>query len=96
MTTEESPRKIGVSAEALIRAMRLYQKYISPIIQPRCRFYPTCSHYAIEALAQHGMMRGGWLALTRIGRCHPWGSHGYDPVPKITTSEQCQSCKRKP
>lgn len=93
MTTEETPRKIGVAASILIQTVRLYQRYISPTGQPSCRFYPTCSHYAIEALAQHGMMRGGWLTVKRLGRCHPWGSHGYDPVP---TSENCQSCKRKP
>lgn len=96
MTTEEIPEKTGVAAKFLIKLVRFYQVYISPLGQPRCRFYPSCSHYSIEAFAQHGMMRGGWLTLKRLGRCHPWGSHGYDPVPNAPASENCQSCKRKP
>ncbi|WP_445376653.1 membrane protein insertion efficiency factor YidD [Niveispirillum fermenti] len=48
---------------------------------PRCRFYPSCSHYALEALSMHGAIRGGWLTLRRLARCHPWGGSGYDPVP---------------
>jgi len=62
--------------------VRGYQKIISPLFPSTCRYQPTCSHYAIEALETHGLLRGGWLALKRIGRCHPWGSSGYDPVPK--------------
>jgi putative membrane protein insertion efficiency factor len=62
--------------------VRGYQKVISPLFPSTCRYQPTCSHYAIEALETHGLLRGGWLALKRIGRCHPWGSSGYDPVPK--------------
>jgi putative membrane protein insertion efficiency factor len=63
---------------ALIRG---YQLAISPLLGPRCRFYPTCSDYALEAVAVHGARRGGWLALTRILRCHPWHPGGVDPVP---------------
>lgn len=59
----------------------LYRWLISPVIGPRCRFLPTCSEYALEAVRTHGALRGGWLALRRIGRCHPWGGDGYDPVP---------------
>jgi len=59
----------------------LYRWLISPVIGPRCRFLPTCSEYALDALATHGVLKGGWLALRRIGRCHPWGGDGYDPVP---------------
>ena len=62
--------------------VRGYQKVISPLFPSTCRYQPTCSHYAIEALETHGLLRGGWLALKRIGRCQPWGSSGYDPVPK--------------
>ena len=58
-----------------------YQLFISPLLGPRCRFYPSCSHYAQEALQTHGLRRGGWLALRRIGRCHPWHPGGVDPVP---------------
>lgn len=63
---------------------RFYQLVISPYLAPRCRYQPTCSSYAIEAIETHGALKGGWLATKRIGRCHPWGGFGYDPVPKST------------
>ncbi|WP_240002529.1 membrane protein insertion efficiency factor YidD [Oleisolibacter albus] len=59
----------------------LYRWFISPLLGPRCRFAPTCSEYALEALARHGALRGSWLSLRRILRCHPWGGSGWDPVP---------------
>ena len=68
-------------AEALILPIRFYQRCISPLTPPSCRFTPTCSQYAIEALRKHGPLRGTWLAVRRILRCHPWGCSGYDPVP---------------
>ncbi|KPF75214.1 hypothetical protein IP88_07290 [alpha proteobacterium AAP81b] len=68
-------------ARLLIAPIRVYQLAISPWLPASCRFRPTCSHYAIEALAKHGPLRGGWLAARRIARCHPWGGSGYDPVP---------------
>lgn len=58
-----------------------YRLSISPLLPPSCRFTPTCSEYAIEALRRHGPFKGSWLALRRISRCHPWGGSGYDPVP---------------
>ena len=61
--------------------IRFYQLFISPVLPPACRFYPTCSAYALEAIMTHGVLRGGWLALRRLARCHPWGGSGYDPVP---------------
>ncbi|MBK0416129.1 membrane protein insertion efficiency factor YidD [Chromobacterium haemolyticum] len=64
-----------------ILLIRFYQLAISPWLAPRCRFQPTCSSYAIEAVKKHGAFKGGWLAARRIGRCHPWGGSGYDPVP---------------
>jgi len=64
-----------------ISLIRGYQKYISPLTPPSCRYLPTCSQYSIEALQKHGLRKGGWLALKRIGSCHPWGGSGYDPVP---------------
>ena len=67
-------------AKLLVRG---YQLVISPLLPPSCRFAPTCSCYAMEALANHGALRGGWLAIKRIGRCHPWGGEGYDPVPPV-------------
>ncbi|MFZ4689981.1 MAG: membrane protein insertion efficiency factor YidD [Polymorphobacter sp.] len=65
----------------LIVPIRLWQVTFSVILPPSCRFSPSCSHYAIEAISRHGPIKGGWLAARRIGRCHPWGSSGYDPVP---------------
>ena len=59
----------------------LYRNGISPLIGVNCRFQPTCSAYAEEALRRHGAFRGGWLTVRRIGKCHPWGGSGYDPVP---------------
>lgn len=61
--------------------VRFYQLCISPLTPPSCRFTPTCSQYALEALRRHGLFRGGWLAVRRIAKCHPWGGSGYDPVP---------------
>ncbi|MDK4679508.1 membrane protein insertion efficiency factor YidD [Kingella negevensis] len=61
--------------------IRFYQLAISPMIPPRCRYTPTCSQYAIEAIRKYGALKGTWLATKRICRCHPWGGHGYDPVP---------------
>ncbi len=61
--------------------VRFYQRVLSPLKPASCRFSPTCSTYAIEALQRHGALRGGWLATRRLCRCHPWGGHGYDPVP---------------
>ena len=64
---------------ALIRG---YQVLLSPMLQPACRFHPTCSQYALDAIGRFGAARGGWMALRRIGRCHPWGNAGFDPIPE--------------
>jgi len=61
--------------------IRAYQLLLSPMLGASCRYTPTCSQYAIEAIRKHGPFKGGWLALKRISRCHPWGGHGHDPVP---------------
>lgn len=61
--------------------IKIYQKGISPMLGPSCRFTPTCSQYAKVALERHGLFKGGWLAIKRIVRCNPWGGHGHDPVP---------------
>jgi len=65
----------------LIQLVRLYRLAVSPWLGANCRYDPTCSSYAIEALQKHGVLKGGWLAAKRIARCHPWGGSGYDPVP---------------
>ena len=65
----------------LLRGIKLYQA-TAPVRTPRCRYMPTCSQYAAEAIERHGAARGTWLALRRIGRCHPFGSFGFDPVPE--------------
>ena len=61
--------------------IRVYRLAVSPFLGPRCRFYPTCSSYAEQAISAHGLRRGGWLSLQRIGKCHPWHAGGVDPVP---------------
>lgn len=65
----------------LILCIRGYRYALSPLLGSRCRFHPSCSHYAETAIAAHGILRGAWLALKRIGRCHPWHPGGVDPVP---------------
>lgn len=64
----------------LIGLIRLYQKLISPLFPARCRFYPTCSSYAVQAIERYGVLRGGWLTARRLSKCHPWHPGGYDPV----------------
>jgi putative membrane protein insertion efficiency factor len=67
-----------IIAKGLIRG---YQLAISPLLTPSCRFLPSCSEYAMEAVERHGVVRGSWLTAKRLGRCHPWGRSGFDPVP---------------
>jgi hypothetical protein len=64
-----------------ILLIKIYQWVISPWLGSKCRYTPTCSHYAAEAFKKHGVLKGMWLSLRRISRCHPWGGSGYDPVP---------------
>lgn len=66
----------------LLALIRGYQLLISPMFPPSCRYFPTCSDYARQAVTRHGPLKGGWLALCRLLRCHPWGGLGYDPVPE--------------
>lgn len=70
-----------IIALPFIGAIRFYQRFISPLTPPACRYTPTCSQYAIEAIRKYGVIKGGWLAIKRISRCHPFGGSGYDPVP---------------
>lgn len=77
------PRTLGqVLALPLVWLVRLYQVVISPLLGPSCRFYPSCSSYALTALRRHGLWRGTWLAARRLARCHPWNDGGVDYVPE--------------
>jgi len=78
----ERQNRVGVTSTALSAAVRCYQLLVSPLLPPACRFLPTCSEYAAEAIDRHGAWRGTILASRRLARCHPWGGSGYDPVPK--------------
>ncbi len=71
--------------------IRFYQAAISPYLGPSCRYTPTCSQYAIEAFERHSFFRALWLSVRRIGRCHPWGGHGYDPVPPVSSHKKQHS-----
>lgn len=73
---------MGIAASALRGVIRFYQLCLSPLCAGSCRYLPSCSDYAREAIAVHGAIRGGWLGLRRLLRCHPWGGEGYDPVPR--------------
>lgn len=70
-----------------ILPIRLYQRVISPFLGSNCRYEPTCSQYAVEAINEWGIFKGTWLGIRRISRCHPWGGMGYDPVPKKQNCE---------
>jgi uncharacterized protein len=81
-TGERAPsRKAGPVARVLLVPVNFYRRWISPVLPPSCRFEPSCSAYAVEALTVHGALRGSWLAVRRLLRCGPWHPGGYDPVP---------------
>jgi uncharacterized protein len=72
---------MNLVSRVLIMPIRVWQLTFSKVLPPTCRYAPSCSAYTIEALQRHGPVKGLWLGIKRIGRCHPWGSSGYDPVP---------------
>ena len=74
-------RGLTAMRSSLVLLIRAYQYAISPLLGPRCRFYPSCSQYTLEAVTRFGVLYGTWLGLRRLGRCHPWHPGGYDPVP---------------
>jgi putative membrane protein insertion efficiency factor len=76
----------------LVWLLRGYKLLVSPMLGQNCRFYPSCSTYAIEALQVHGAARGGWLAVRRVCRCHPWNAGGVDPVPPADADPSSTAC----
>jgi uncharacterized protein len=74
-------RLVRLPAAIVVLLLRMWQFLVSPVYGQTCRFYPSCSSYALEAVDSHGLLRGGWLALRRLARCHPWNPGGVDPVP---------------
>lgn len=77
-----------IFSKLIIGIIRFYQLAISPWLGSSCRYSPTCSHYMIEAVNEWGPLKGFWMGMKRIGRCHPWGSDGYDPVPKKNIEQE--------
>ena len=72
---------LKILALPFMAIIKIYQLILSPLLGPTCRFTPTCSHYSMEAFKKYGIFKGFWLTVKRISRCHPFGGHGYDPVP---------------
>jgi len=85
--TRRSAPLAGLVLRAVSAPIHAYRYAVSPLLPPSCRFYPSCSEYALEALGMHGVLRGGWLAARRLCRCHPWNPGGIDPVPSSATSD---------
>jgi putative membrane protein insertion efficiency factor len=80
----------SITQKYLAIPLRIYNRYLSYYLPSACRFYPSCSHYAIEAIETHGVFRGLWLSARRLLRCHPWNKGGFDPVPPSS----CPSCNQ--
>lgn len=86
--TGSKTEHLSLAARGLLLLTRFYQVVISPWTSPSCRHLPTCSDYMIQAIREWGALRGGWLGLKRLSRCHPWGTSGYDPVPERPTESK--------
>ncbi|MEL6302187.1 MAG: membrane protein insertion efficiency factor YidD [Pseudomonadota bacterium] len=79
---------MNLAQRVALKLIQGYQRWISPMLGSNCRFQPTCSRYCAEAIQAHGVLRGGWLGLRRVCRCHPWGGQGYDPVPGVESEHE--------
>lgn len=85
---KSKPENVSVTGKGLILLIRFYQAAISPWLGPSCRHQPSCSFYMIEAVIEWGTLKGFWMGLKRLARCHPWGTAGYDPVPKKEIADE--------
>lgn len=85
---QSRPGLLGMAAKPLVLLIKGYQRFVSPFLPPSCRFYPSCSAYAVEALTVHGVLRGSWLTVRRLLRCGPWHPGGLDPVPPRRDRDQ--------
>ena len=83
----QEARDLSPAGWLLVGLLTVYRRFISPLLGPRCRFYPSCSAYALEAVQLHGALRGSWLAMRRLSRCHPFHAGGLDPVPGSAGSQ---------
>jgi uncharacterized protein len=95
-TTSKLSAKIALRQKSVVKALliallRAYQLLISPLFPPCCRYSPSCSRYAMEAVGTHGAIKGSWLILKRLLRCHPWGGYGFDPVPEAASKHSLKS-----
>jgi uncharacterized protein len=90
MTTRMAVRLRRIPVRCAILAIDLYRTYVSPLRLPSCRFVPTCSQYAVDALTEYGLVRGGWLAAVRLAKCGPWHRGGWDPIPERRGGHQCE------
>jgi putative membrane protein insertion efficiency factor len=86
-------RLARLPASCGILLIRTYRLLLSPWLGYHCRYQPTCSAYGIEAISRHGLLRGGWLILRRLARCHPWGGSGFDPVPPVAHTGSRARCR---
>lgn len=81
MTEAAGPQRPGAAARGAAALLRGYKRFVSPLLPPACRFSPTCSEYAREAILRYGLLKGAWLTIRRLSRCHPFHPGGFDPVP---------------
>ncbi|WP_221793258.1 membrane protein insertion efficiency factor YidD [Oceanobacter mangrovi] len=97
LVAKSSFESASFPARCLLQLIAFYRYAISPLLPARCRFYPTCSAYAVEAIQKHGALKGGSLTVKRLCKCHPWGEHGVDMVPDPDPQDSSSNCcQRKP